>query len=212
MPNQSTTLLRQLLDAPDDPARWRAFVEHYGPWVRRWVRSRLGRDDAADELTNDLFLKIFLNLRSFQADRGSLRPWISTVIFRQIRSWQRRQRRERWRPLEEAEWEGLQTPDAIRELESYLDTSEYADRYTAAVRHIRDVSRVREKTLDAFFAQVRDGRSAAETARALGISTSAAVKYKFRVARAILRLMGLPEDTDSFGHLCRIAGMSAPGA
>jgi RNA polymerase sigma factor (sigma-70 family) len=216
MANQSTTLFRQLLDSPDDPSRWRAFVAHYGPWVKRWVRSRVGRDEVADELTNDLFLKIYLNLGTLRADCGSLRPWISTVIFRQIRSWQRKQRRDRTQSLERAEWAGLQSPDAIRELESYLDKSEYADRYGVALRVLREESRVREDTLAVFFAQVRDGKSARQTAEEFGISVSAAQKYKFRVARAILGLMGLPDDPEHLAVLCGIAQYDAsdwgPGA
>jgi RNA polymerase sigma factor (sigma-70 family) len=206
----STTLFRQLLAAPDDPARWQAFVNHYGPWVRRWVRSRLGRDDAADELTNDLFFKIYLNLGSLHSDRGSLRPWISTVIFRQIRSWQRRQRRDRSRPLDSANWADLQTPDAIRELEEYLDTSEYADRYLDAMRSMQEQTRFHPLTIAVFLAQVRDGREAGAVAEQYGISSSAAVKYKFRVARAILDLMGLPDNRESLGLLCRIVRVQLP--
>jgi RNA polymerase sigma factor (sigma-70 family) len=201
---QSTTLLRQLLDSPDDPARWQAFVNHYGPWVRRWVRSRLGRDDAADELTNDLFLKIYLNLGTLRAERGSLRPWISTVIFRQIRSWQRRERRDRSRALESANWMDLQTPDAIRELEEHLDTSEYADRYLDALRRLNDQTRIHPVTIEVFLAQVRDELEAKVVGERFGISPSAAVKYKFRVARAILDLMGLPDNRESLAILCRI--------
>ena len=203
--NHSTTLFRQLLAAPDDPARWRAFVGHYGPWVRRWVRSRIGRDDAADEITNDLFLKIYLNLGSLKADRGSLRPWISTVIFRQIKSWQRKQRRDRSRPLSGAEWTDLQTPDAIRELEEYLDTSEYADRYQDALRYLSDSTRVHPDTINVFLAQVRDGQDSSTVSSQFGISSSAAIKYKFRIARAILEAMGLPDDREHLGLLCRIA-------
>jgi len=149
---QSTRLFRQLLDAPDDPPRWRGFVGHYAPWAGRWVRSRLGRDDVADELTNDLFLKIDLNIGTLRADRGSLRPWINTVIFRQIRSWQRRQRRERSRPLTSSEWADLQTPDAIRQLEESLDMSESADRYLEALRCLREKSRIHPVTISAFLA------------------------------------------------------------
>jgi hypothetical protein len=39
---RSTTLFRQLLAAPDDPARWRAFVGYYGPWARRWCGAGAG--------------------------------------------------------------------------------------------------------------------------------------------------------------------------
>lgn len=204
-PTQSTTLFRQLLAAPDDPARWRAFVGHYGPWVRRWVRSRIGRDDVADELTNDLFLKIYLNIGTLRADRGSLRPWISTVIFRQIRSWQRQQRREKLRPLNWTEWADLQTPDAIRELEEYLDTSEYADRYLEALRCLREESRFHPVTINVFLAQVRDCKTASLVSQEYDITPSAAVKYKFRVARALLEAMGLPDNREHLGLLCRIA-------
>jgi len=78
------------------------------------------------------------------------------------------------------------------------------------MRGLQEQTRFHPLTIAVFLAQVRDGFEAGAVAEQYGISSSAAVKYKFRVARVILDLMGLPDNRESLGLLCRIVRVELP--
>lgn len=76
----SITLLSRLRHCPTDEAAWEEFVRRYGPTIGRWCR-RWGLQDAdADDVTQNVLLKLSKQLRSFQyRASGRFRAWLRTV-------------------------------------------------------------------------------------------------------------------------------------
>ena len=77
---QGTSILVQnLLTAPHSPQAWRAFVDRYERRVYGWCR-RWGVQDAdAEDVKQEVLLKLWRHLGTYQRDRGPFRKWISTV-------------------------------------------------------------------------------------------------------------------------------------
>src|SRR5436853_119899 len=76
----SETLLGRLCQSPDDPAAWDRFVERYGPKIYGWCRSWRLQDADAEDVTQDVLLRLARTLRSFAYDPSrSFRGWLRTV-------------------------------------------------------------------------------------------------------------------------------------
>lgn len=80
-----TTLLRRLMD-PADKEAWREFVEHYGCRIFRWCRRGLQNADAED-LTQDLLLKLAVEMRTFEYDpTRSFHAWLKAITNNALRN------------------------------------------------------------------------------------------------------------------------------
>ena len=70
------------------------FLEH-GPSLYRFCRSILGQGDGAEDVVQDVFLRLLQHLQA-DGDRGNLRAWLFTVAANGCRD--RVRRRRRWLP------------------------------------------------------------------------------------------------------------------
>jgi RNA polymerase sigma-70 factor (ECF subfamily) len=81
--SQSTTqatLLGQLREEPANQAVWGRFVEHYGPKIYGWCRKRGLQDADAEDVTQNVLLKLADKMRTFVYDaHGTFRGWLKTV-------------------------------------------------------------------------------------------------------------------------------------
>jgi RNA polymerase sigma factor (sigma-70 family) len=76
----SLTLLKRLQKNPDDPLAWNLFVERYLPRIRRWCLAWRLQDSDADDVTQNVLVKLFAAVRKFQYDPSrSFRAWLKTV-------------------------------------------------------------------------------------------------------------------------------------
>src|SRR3984957_15851494 len=76
----SLTLLERLQKNPDDPQAWTLFIERYQPRIRRWCLTWGLQDSDADDVAQDVLVKLFAALRKFQYDPSrSFRAWLKTV-------------------------------------------------------------------------------------------------------------------------------------
>ena len=75
-----STLFNLLRDY-DSEAAWAAFVARYGPLILAWCKKWNLRGDDADDLSQDILVKLFASLRKFAYEpaRGSFRSWLKTV-------------------------------------------------------------------------------------------------------------------------------------
>jgi RNA polymerase sigma-70 factor (ECF subfamily) len=74
------TLLARLRRDPTDQAAWGEFVEHYGRQIHRWCRQWKLQDADAEDVTQDILLKLARKLREFDYDASrSFRGWLKTV-------------------------------------------------------------------------------------------------------------------------------------
>jgi RNA polymerase sigma factor (sigma-70 family) len=80
LPTTRVTLLTQLRQDPSDQAGWDEFVERYGRHIYRWCRQWKLQDADAEDVTQDILLKLTQKLRSFAYDPSrSFRGWLKTV-------------------------------------------------------------------------------------------------------------------------------------
>jgi RNA polymerase sigma-70 factor (ECF subfamily) len=76
----SVTLLGRLSQNPADAAAWSDFVRRYGPRLYRWCRQWHLADADAQDVTQNVLLKLFARLPTFTYDpKGSFRAWLKTL-------------------------------------------------------------------------------------------------------------------------------------
>lgn len=54
-----------------------------------WVRSKIGNKESTEELTNDIFIIVYKNLKNFKGNNKDLKNWIITITNNQIIDWYR---------------------------------------------------------------------------------------------------------------------------
>src|SRR5262245_50153641 len=80
LPTTRVTLLTQLRQDPFDQAGWDEFVERYGRHIYRWCRQWKLQDADAEDVTQDILVKLTQNLGAFAYDPSrSFRGWLKTV-------------------------------------------------------------------------------------------------------------------------------------
>ena len=80
LPTTRVTLLAQLRLDPSDQAAWDVFVERYGRHIYRWCRQWKLQDADAEDVTQDILVKLIQKLRAFRYDPSrSFRGWLKTV-------------------------------------------------------------------------------------------------------------------------------------
>ena len=80
LPTTCVTLLARLRQDPTDQAAWDAFVERYGRHIYRWCRRWKLQDADAEDVTQDILVKLTQRLRVFAYDPSrSFRGWLKTV-------------------------------------------------------------------------------------------------------------------------------------
>src|ERR1700756_2705935 len=80
IPTTRVTLLTRLRQDPSDQAGWDEFVERYGRHIYRWCRQWKLQDADAEDVTQDILVKLTQKLRAFAYDPSrSFRGWVKTV-------------------------------------------------------------------------------------------------------------------------------------
>jgi RNA polymerase sigma factor (sigma-70 family) len=96
LPTTHVTLLTQLRRDPSDQAGWDAFVERYGRHIYRWCRQWNLQDADAEDVTQDILMKLIQKLREFTYDPSrSFRGWLKTVAHHAWRDFADSRRPER---------------------------------------------------------------------------------------------------------------------
>src|SRR3954469_18960848 len=80
LPTTRASLLTQLRQDPSDQAGWDEFVERYGRHIYRWCRQWKLQDADAEDVTQDILVKLSQKLGAFAYDPSrSFRGWLKTV-------------------------------------------------------------------------------------------------------------------------------------
>jgi len=190
-----TTLLLPMLSAPGAEDAWRVFLKRYWPLIVEWAKhGGTGRDDA-EQIASEVLLKLSCGraLASFDRCQGRFRPWLRSVVRRAAVDYRRAlkkvvggagQGKSGADPLDV-----LFDPASLDGLAEELDLRLSRDlrEAEAAVERVR--ARIKPATWEAYYRTAVLGRSALETADALGLSVSAVYMAKQRVG-AMLREEG----------------------
>jgi RNA polymerase sigma-70 factor (ECF subfamily) len=179
----SSTLLARLRQAPVDQAAWGEFVERYGRQIYGWCRLWKLQEADAQDVTQNVLLKLAEKLRTFAYDPGrSFRAWLRTLTHHAWIDFREKQRRDAGtgdsdvgRLLESVE----ARDDLVKRLEDAFD-GELLDEAMARVR-----LRVEDRTWEAFRLLAFEGRSGAEAAAQLGMKVAAVFVAKSKVQKMI---------------------------
>jgi RNA polymerase sigma-70 factor (ECF subfamily) len=180
----SLTLLGKLRHAPADEEAWGRFVAHYGPkihgWCRRW---RLQEADAQD-VTQDVLLKLAARMRQFVYDRGgSFRAWLKVLTAHACSDFvEARKRRERAAGDSDV-LEMLDNVEARDDLVKRLEEAFDEELLREATTRVQ--SRVLPHTWEAFRLTAVEGLSGADAAARLQLTVARVYVAKSDVQRML---------------------------
>ena len=192
----SATLLGRVGKDPGDRVAWEAFVACYGPKIRGWCRQRGLQPADAEDVTQDVLLRLSRALKTFTYDPSrTFRGWLRSVTQHALSDFaSERRRRPGMGSGDDRVREVLGTVQARDELLARLE--EQFDREVVAQACATVRSRVEAQTWEAFRLITSEGRSGEEVAAQLGLNVMAVFKAKSRVIRflreEVKRLNGEP--------------------
>jgi RNA polymerase sigma-70 factor (ECF subfamily) len=156
------TLLARLRRDPSNDAAWDEFVDHYGRHIYRWCRQWGLQDADAEDVAQDILLKLARKLRDFAYDpKGSFRGWLKTVAHHAWRDFVDSKPRAR-AIADDRIWELLQSVEAREDLILKLEEAFDFELLEAAKVQVR--LRVAPQTWEAFRLVAIEGLSATEAA------------------------------------------------
>jgi len=179
----SRTLLERIQVHPDDPQAWRLFVERYQPRIRRWCLAWGLQDSDADDVAQDVLVKLFAALRKFKYDPArSFRAWLKTVT---QHAWSDFRAARRKDPGHNAGSIALvaDSAEAQTDFERQVEQAFNRDLLELAMHHIK--GRVKPATWDAFQFTAIEGLTGAEAGQKLGMPVAHVFVAKHRVQKMI---------------------------
>lgn len=184
-PLTRASLLERLRDLHDEAA-WVQFVHIYAPLVHGYLcKQGLQEADAAD-LTQEVLQAAVRALPrlEYEAERGSFRGWLFTVVRNKLRNFRKR-RRECGR----GDTETVQLLHAVEQ--GPTDDAWERDYRRRVFAWAADLvhAQVSESNWQAFWLVSVEGKTATEAARALGMSLTAVYTAKSRVLARIKELI-----------------------
>ncbi len=188
-----STHISLLSDMKEDGRRdeaWTVFHGRYCAVIRGWCLRRGLPPEGAEDLTQDVLLKLFQHLPRYRHEpsRGQFRGWLKAVVNNTLTDFWRRQQR---RPERGAvggsvfleRLGGVASPEAAGELSGVID--DHA-RTTAAEILERVRAKLKETTWVAFHQAIVERRPAAEVAAGLNLSVASVYKATYRVKQMLL--------------------------
>jgi RNA polymerase sigma factor (sigma-70 family) len=162
----SLTLLGRLGRDPKDQAAWSEFVARYGPRILRWCRGWRLQESDAEDVTQDVLLKLNGLMARFVYDpSGSFRAWLKTLTHHAWRDLVDEHRRSGLVGGDPSMAELLASLRAGDDLVEQLDAEFRREVIDRAIERVR--RRVAERTWDAFRLTALEGWSGADAARRL---------------------------------------------
>ena len=73
------TLLQRARD-PDDEAAWTEFVSYYEGFIRILILKMNVAPDVRDDLSQEILVKVWKKLETYDAERAGFRSWLSGII------------------------------------------------------------------------------------------------------------------------------------
>jgi RNA polymerase sigma-70 factor (ECF subfamily) len=186
--------------------RWEEFVAAYGPVIFLWARRDFGLQSSdAEDVCQDVILRVWRHLRGYDASRGRFRNWLYACVRNAVRNWHQGRPDKgvsdgpvKCKSLEEFVAAAAPPPSnletAVRCLEEEGFTHEELQEVVARVRQ-----RVQPATWKAFLLFECFAMKAREIGPRLGMTPVA-------VNQAVHRVRGLLQDTRATVHGSSVRG------
>jgi RNA polymerase sigma factor (sigma-70 family) len=183
LPTTHPTLLARLRHDPLNAAAWDEFVEHYGRHIYRWCRQWRLQDADAEDVTQEILLKLAHKLRDFAYNpKSSFRGWLTTVAHHAWRDFI--DGRGRTRPIaNEHIWELLKSVEAREDLVQTLEEAFDYELLEAAKVQVR--LRVAPHTWEAFQLTAIDGLPVTEVAAKVQMQVAMVYAAKSKVRKML---------------------------
>jgi RNA polymerase sigma-70 factor (ECF subfamily) len=170
-------LLSHLRRYPSDQVSWEQFVERYGRHIYRWCRQWNLQDADAEDVTQDILVKLSHKLRAFAYDPArSFRGWLKTVAHNTWRDF-KDGRRHTWPIAGDA-----QARERILTLEAREDLAQKLEEAFAKVR-VR--LRVAPHTWEAFRLMALEGVPVAAVAARVRMQVAMVYVAKSKVQKML---------------------------
>jgi RNA polymerase sigma-70 factor (ECF subfamily) len=159
----SLARLGRLCQDPKDQAAWSDFVARYGPRILQWCRGWGLQESDAQDVTQDVLLKLNLLMARFVYDpSGSFRGWLKTLAHHAWRDLAAERRRSGLGGVDGRAVELLESLQAGDDLVEQLDAKFRQEVMQPAMERVR--RRVSARTWDAFRLTTLEGWSGAAAA------------------------------------------------
>jgi RNA polymerase sigma-70 factor (ECF subfamily) len=146
-----------------DNAAWETVVCSYGRSIYSLCHRYMSRRDDAEDLTQEILLRVYRNLKSYRADAGSLKNWILRVA-RNLVIDHYRQRRRSPQPGGSEELETMNLPD-----DRILDPQRTAERSEASRFLMEGIQSLNVELGEAVILRDLEGMSYQEIAGVTGV-------------------------------------------
>ncbi|WDE97479.1 sigma-70 family RNA polymerase sigma factor [Lentisphaera profundi] len=175
--NTRLTLLEKVRNQHDEKS-WGDFVDTYRPFIYSVCRKMNVAHYEAEELTQDILLKLWGKLPEFQYEKnGRFRAWLCTVTGNQVKNFFRSHQRRNERDKKYFD-ESITDP----EIESITEESWKKYAVLRALENIRPL--FSEKVFD-IFNLLQQGKTRPQVAELMDVSPNQVSVYKERVLRRL---------------------------
>jgi RNA polymerase sigma-70 factor (ECF subfamily) len=184
LPTTRVALLARLRQDPTDQAAWDEFVERYGRHIYRWCRHWKLQDADAEDVTQDILVKLARKLRDFAYDPSrSFRGWLKTVAHHAWRDFEDSRRPAQAAAGDRQVQELMLTLEAREDLVQKLEEAFDLELLEAAKVRVR--LRVAPHTWEAFRLVALEGLPAAEVAARVHLQVAMVYVAKSKVQRLL---------------------------
>lgn len=183
-PPRAVALARR---AASEPAAFAPIYDHYFARVYNYIRYRVRRADAADDLTAQTFQRALAKIGSFDPQRSTFTPWLFTIARNAVNDHLRARKRVRWVSLQ---W--LRGREAVSsDADDLLIGQERRHRLLAAV------GRLDARQQDILAMKFAAGQTNREIARVTGLTESNVGVILHRAVRKLRRELVDQEKNDA---------------
>ena len=192
--NTRVTLLERLRDGADVLA-WDEFFAYYWPTIFAYARHRGCSEHTAEEIVQDVMLKVFQQRDVYQYDptRGRFRDWLGTVVRNDVAEHRRRPSNRLRGAGGDSANAALDRADDNKEIDAAWETAFENSLLLALLNAVR--REMSARTYLAFELVGLEGLSGGEAARMTGLSRNAVYKSHKRVLERLVEL-GAPYRQD----------------
>jgi RNA polymerase sigma-70 factor (ECF subfamily) len=189
LPSTRLTLLTKLRQDPSDQAGWDEFVERYGQHIYRWCRRWKLQDADAEDVTQDILVKLTRKLPAFAYDPSrSFRGWLKTVAHHTWRNFDDSRRHARGAAGDSRAQELMLTLEAREDLAQRLEEAFDLELLEAAKVRVR--LRVAPHTWEAFRLAALEGLPVTEVAARVHLQVAMVYVAKSKVQKMLQEEIG----------------------
>jgi RNA polymerase sigma-70 factor (ECF subfamily) len=178
------SLLMRLGQEPIDEGAWSEFVDRYGPLMLAWCRQWGLQPADADDVSQNVLVKLVHHLRSFVYDPSRrFRGFLRTVAFNACNDYLDSKRRAVTATANKGVQAVLGSVQAREDLAARLQQAFDLERLEMAQARVRQ--RIEPHTWEAFRLTAREGKSGEEAASLLGMQVGTVFKAKSKVQKML---------------------------